>query len=128
MPHTVSHAVQLDLDRLFVDVRLSGLVTPEDAGWIGEEVRAAIRALGDKVGQHVTLYDASGVQVVPPATVELLKQTFDNPQVRPLWARKVAFVTNTALARMQAQRLREVRPDLGVFDDRETAIAWLLQD
>jgi hypothetical protein len=59
--------------------------------------------------------------------VELLKQTFDNPQVRALWARKVAFVTNTALARLQAQRLREVRPDLGLFDDRETAIAWLLE-
>ncbi|MEN3747154.1 hypothetical protein TPR58_08240 [Sphingomonas sp. HF-S3] len=127
MTHTVSHGVQVDLDRLFVDVRLSGLVTPEDAGWIGEEVRAAIRSLGDKVGRHVTLYDASGVQVVPPATVELLKQTFDNPQVRALWARKVAFVTNTALARLQAQRLREVRPDLGLFDDRETAIAWLLE-
>ena len=79
------------------------------------------------VGKHVTLYDASAVQVVPPATIALLQHTWSNPAVRSLWARKVAFVVSTMLARMQAQRLRDVREDIGIYDPREEAIAWLLQ-
>jgi hypothetical protein len=127
MPHSVSHSINVDLDRKLVDLRIGGLISAEDAAWIGEELRAAIRALGADIGKHVTLYDASGVQVVPQETVELLKYTLDNPAVRALWARKIAFVVSTTLARMQAQRLREVRPDLGIFDDRESAIDWLME-
>ncbi|MBB4100297.1 hypothetical protein [Sphingomonas kyeonggiensis] len=127
MPHNVSHSIQVDLDRKLVDLRIGGLISPEDAAWIGEELRAAIRALGPDVGKHVTLYDGSGVPVVPQETVELIKNTLDNPAVRAIWARKVAFVVSTALARMQAQRLREVRADIGIFDDRERAIAWLME-
>jgi hypothetical protein len=37
-------------------------------------------------------------------------------------------VVSTALARLQVQRLKEVRADLGVFDDREAAIAWLMEE
>ena len=127
MPHKVSHSIEVDLERKMVDLRIGGLISPEDAAWIGEELRAAIRALGPDVGRHVTLYDASGVQVVPQDTVELIKNTLDNAAVRALWARKIAFVVSTALARMQVQRLREVRADIGVFDDRDSAIAWLME-
>jgi hypothetical protein len=127
MPNSVSHSIQVDLDRKLVDLRIGGLITPEDAAWIGEELRAAIRALGDDVGKHVTLYDGSGVPVVPQETVELIKSTLDNPTVRQLWARKIAFVVSTALAKLQAQRLREVRPDIGIFEDRDAAIAWLME-
>lgn len=127
MPNSVSHSIQVDLDRKLVDLRIGGMVSPEDAAWIGEELRAAIRALGDDVGKHVTLYDGSGVPVVPQETVELIKSTLDNPAVRQLWARKIAFVVSTALAKLQAQRLREVRPDIGIFEDRDAAIAWLME-
>jgi len=127
MPNSVSHSIQVDLDRKLVDLRIGGMVSPEDAAWIGEELRAAIRALGDDVGKHVTLYDGSGVPVVPQETVELIKSTLDNPAVRQLWARKIAFVVSTALAKLQAQRLRDVRPDIGIFEDRDAAIAWLME-
>lgn len=122
----VSHGVTLDRATRLLEVRLSGVVAPEDAAWIGEEVRAAIVSLGPDIGKHVTLYDASEVQVVPTATIALLQHTWSNPAVRQLWARKVAFVVSTMLARMQAQRLREVREDIGIYDSREEAIAWLL--
>lgn len=127
MANSVSHSIEVDLERKLIDLRIGGLVSPEDAAWIGEELRAAIRALGDDVGQHVTLYDASGVHVVPQETVELIKHTLDNPEVRKLWARKIAFVVRTALAKLQAQRLKEVRADIGVFEDRDAAIAWLME-
>jgi hypothetical protein len=93
---------------------------------MGEEVRAAVRSLGDVVGQHVTLYDFSQVPVVPQATLEQLRETFRNEAIRHLWARKLAIVTTTALGRLQAQRVKEVRPDIELFDNREAALAWLL--
>jgi hypothetical protein len=127
MPSDVNHSITVDSARKLVELRIGGLISAEDATWIGEELRAAIRALGDDVGKHVTLYDASAVHVVPQETVELIKHTLDNPAVRLLWARKIAFVVTTALAKLQVQRLREVRPDLGVFEDRESAIAWLME-
>jgi hypothetical protein len=125
--NTVSHQIRFDPASKLLELQLAGLVSPEDAAWIGEELRGVIRSLGADVGQHVTLYDISGVQVVPPATVELLKETFANPAVRMLWARRVAFVVATALARLQVQRLKEAREDIAIFDDRESAIAWLLE-
>ena len=123
-----AHRIEVDRARKLLIVETRQILSPEDAAWIGEELRAAIRSFGDDVGQHVTLHDASGVPVVPPATIDLLRSTFDNPAVRELWARKVAFVVTTALARLQVQRIREIRPDIAVFDDRESALAWLLEE
>jgi hypothetical protein len=119
---------QVTVDRVLglVDVRMSGYFDPETAGWAGEEVRAVVRSLGDRMGQHLTLYDASEVQVAPSATIDLLQQSFGNPQVRELWARKVAFVVPSALGRMQIRRLRKARADIGIFEDRASALAWLL--
>lgn len=128
MPHSVSHHIEVDRVRKIVELRVSGVLAPEDSEWIGEEVRAAIRTLGPDVGRHCTLYDASGVAVVPAATVDRIMRAFDNAEVRKLWARKVAFVVSTVLARRQVLRLRQVRPDFGVFDTREAAIAWLLEE
>lgn len=122
----ISHEVKLDRERKLVELRMSGVVGPEEAAWIGEEFRAAIRELGDDIGNHLSLYDFSDVPVVPQATLEQLRATLTNPAVRQLWARKLAIVTSTALGRLQAQRVREVRPDIGLFDTREDALAWLL--
>ncbi|NML06931.1 hypothetical protein [Sphingomonas sp. G-3-2-10] len=122
----VSHEVRVDRARKLVELKISGVVPPEDAAWMAEEFRAAIRSLGDDVGDHLSLYDFSAVPVVPLATVEQLRASLVNPEVRKLWARKLAIVTSTALGRMQAQRVREVRPDIGLFDTREEALAWLL--
>lgn len=128
MSFAVSHSVEIDRDRKLIDVRLSGPLSPEDVGWIGEDVRVAIGSLGRDVGSHVTLYDASDVPVVPTATIDLMLETFDHPEVRAIWARKVAFVVSTALGRMQVRRLQQVRADFGIFDDREEALAWLFAD
>jgi len=122
----ISHQVTLDRGRKLVELRMSGIVGPEAAAWIAEEFRAAIRGLGDDVGDHLSLYDFSDVPVVPVATVEQLRATLTNPEVRKLWARKLAIVTSTALGRLQAQRVQEVRPDIGLFDTREAALEWLL--
>jgi len=126
VPNSIPHSVEVDPARSLVILTMSGVVPPEDAAWMAEEVRSAVRSLGDAVGQHVTLYDFTAVPVVPQATIEQLMATFRNEAIRHLWARKLAIVTTTALGRMQAQRIRKVRPDIELFADREAALAWLL--
>lgn len=126
MTSNVSHAIRVDRESKLVELRMRGVVQPEAAAWIAEEFRAAIRSLGHDVGNHLSLYDFSEVPVVPVATVEQLRATFANPHVRHLWARKLAIVTTTALGRLQAQRIKEARPDIALFDTREAALAWLL--
>ena len=123
----LTHRIVIDRPRKLLIVEVYAILSPEDSSWVGEELRAAIRTFGDEIGQHVTLYDVSGVAAVPTATIDLLLHTFDNPAVRALWARKVAFVVTNATGRMQVKRLQKVRPDFGIFAKRDAAIAWLLE-
>ena len=127
MSAPLTHRIIVDRPRKLVIVEAYAVLSPEDSSWVGEELRAAIRTFGDEVGQHVTLYDASGVPAVPTATIDMLVETFDNPAVRALWARKVAFVVTNATGRMQVKRLQKVRPDFGIFAKRDAAIEWLLE-
>jgi len=128
MNNKLSHSIEVDPRRKLIDVRISGMLMPEDVAWVGEEIREAVRSLGPASGQHVTLYDLSGLQAATAASVDMIKETFSNPVVRNLWSRKLAVVASTALIRMQAHRVREARPDLMVFEDREKALEWLLAD
>ncbi|MBX3563216.1 MAG: hypothetical protein KF730_01440 [Sphingomonas sp.] len=118
--------IRIDRAHKLVEVHLSGFFTAEDAAWTGEELRAAILSLGLAPGEHVTLYDATELNVAPNATVEAVKSMFANPSVRPLWARKVAIITRSALARLQIRRLREARADIAIFAERDAAVDWLL--
>lgn len=122
----LTHRIIVDRPRKLVIVEAYAVLSPEDSSWVGEELRAAIRTFGDEIGQHVTLYDVSGVPAVPTATIDMMMEAFDHPAVRALWARKVAFVVTNATGRMQAKRLQKIRPDFGIFGDRASAIEWLV--
>lgn len=124
----MQHSIEVDRERLLVDVRVRGFLMPEEAGWLGEEIRAAVLTLGEGVGRHVTLYDLTEMRVSPQATHNQTMAAFASPAVRPLWARRVAACSPSALHRMQVSRLRAVRPDLGVYATREEALAWLLEE
>lgn len=118
--------IEIDRERNLVRVTLSGFFTPEVAHIATMEVRMAIQSLGSAAGQHVTLYDMREVKAAPNETVELLRMGFANPVYRPLWARKVAFVTASPLLRRQLDRIREARPDMVIYGDVDAALAWLL--
>lgn len=121
------HEIEVDRAQRLIDVRLYRIFTPEDAGWIGEEVRAAVRSFGPLIGTQVTLYDCSALQAAPTATVEAIRQAYLSDSVTPLRSRRIAAVVGTTVARMQAQRVAEVVPEMRVFDSREAALAWLLE-
>lgn len=127
MDEQPSHRLEVDRARKLLVLTPLTMYTPEESAWAGEELRAAIQSFGPDIGQHVTLYDGSAIPSLPTATVDQMLVTLDNPAVRAIWARKVAFVATTATARMQIKRLQQIRPDICVFDDRETAIAWLVE-
>ncbi|MEI9853089.1 MAG: STAS/SEC14 domain-containing protein [Sphingomonas sp.] len=120
------HSVSLDRARKLLEVRMSGFVSLEDARAAAEELQNAIRSLGADAGHHLTLYDLSEVPIAPAETMALLQDTFANPRFRGLWARKVAFVTSSALGRLQLRRLERAEGELEIFDDRQSALAWLL--
>jgi hypothetical protein len=121
------YRLEIDRARKLLILTVSTMQSPEDSAWAGEELRAAIQSFGPDIGRHVTLYDGSAIPSLPTATIDQMLQTLDHPAVRAIWARKVAFVVTTATARMQVKRLQQVRPDIAVFDNRDTAIAWLTE-
>jgi hypothetical protein len=108
-----------------VDVRIRGCFPPDAAHEATWATRRAIQSLNAGPGQHITLYDMTDAAPSPRETVELIRMGFANPVYKPLWARKVAFCARSLLVRRQIERLREVRPDIGVFDTREAALAFL---
>ncbi|HWK36927.1 hypothetical protein [Sphingomonas sp.] len=120
------HSIRIDPVHNLIEAKFTGYFTPEVAREAGEAVRAAIVSLGNGAGQHLSLYDVSEANIAPGETIELLQRTFADPRVRPLWARRVAYFTPSTLARLQLQRLRQSRDDIGVFADRDSALAWLI--
>lgn len=121
------HSVEVDRVRLMVTVTASGFFTVEAAHEATMALRRAVQSLGRDVGRHATLYDLTGMAPVPAEAVELMRMGFANPVYRPIWARKVAWVTPSQLLRRQIDRVREARPDMRIFDTRDAAINWLVE-
>ena len=99
------HKLTLDPSNALVIVELSGFCSLQDARQAGVDVRAAIRSLGAPPGSHLTIYDMTDAQVAPGETIDMLGQLFKEPAYRHLQARKVAFVTRSALGRLQLARV-----------------------
>ncbi|MHA6724105.1 hypothetical protein [Sphingomonas sp. RS2018] len=123
-----THVIHIDHGHAcpLVDVRLSGLFEPEAALSAVRAIRTAIRTLGPRIGEHVTLYDTTDITVAPPATITAMQESWRDPEAIRLAARRVAYCSPSALGRLQLARLRQGRADIGVFPGRTAALAWLL--
>ena len=116
--------------------RIQAMVSMTAGGFFGEaemlaaavDLHAAIRSLGDRAGRHVTLYDLTALQVVPPPVVDRFTRYFTDSYMQPLWARRVAMVSRSPLVALQIERVRKVTDIIRVFDDRAAAVRWLLAD
>ena len=121
------HAVRVDPVRKLIDVKLTGFFEAEQVAPVAIAVRDAIRSLGAAAGQHCTLYDVGEADISPGPTITAIAAAFADPAFHAIRAKRVAFVSASALARIQIQRLRSGREDIAIFADREAALAWLLE-
>lgn len=118
------HRISVDRAHAMVCMTASGYFSVEATEAAAADLHSAIRSLGSRAGEHVTLYDYTDVAVVSPAVLERFAQYFTAPEMRPLLARKVAFVSGSTLLTMQIQRIQ--RDNMRLFATRGEAAAWLL--
>lgn len=122
------HRVTVDRVQAMVCMTAAGFF--DEAGLLAAaaDLHAAIRSLGTRAGRHVTLYDLSALQVVPPPIVDRFTRYFTDAYMQPLWARRVALVSGSPLVALQIERVRRVSDTMRVFDNRREAVVWLLAD
>lgn len=121
------HRVAVDRVHALVSLTVTGFLGPQDLRDAAGDLHAAIRSLGPRMGQHVTLYDLTGLNVVTREVLDAFTRYFTDAAVAPLWARRVALVCGSSLVTLQMGRVSQVRDTLRVFDARPAAVAWLLE-
>jgi hypothetical protein len=115
--------ISIDPARGLIRMKLGGHFTIADVQRLEADRRAALRELGCRVNQHLTLCDVSACQLSAPDVVIELQKVIGNPLTR---SRKCAMVVRGALARLQARRAVQ-RDDVAMFDTAVEAEAWLLR-
>lgn len=122
------HRVTVDRVQAMVCMTAGGFFDEADLLAAATDLHAAIRSLGARAGKHVTLYDLTALQVVPPPIVDRFAAYFTEAYMQPLWARRVALVAGSPLVLLQMERVAKVSGTIRVFGDRRTAVTWLLAD
>jgi len=119
------HSITTDLGSGIIEVEASGF-------WTIAHVEDFLRDLereGHRVlatgKRHMLLCNFSKSAIQPQEVITMLQRVAVS---MPLKSRRVALYTEGKLARLQVKRIASVREDMAVFDDRETALAWMLAD
>ena len=119
------HTITTDLDTGIIEVEASGFWTiPHVEGFLRDLNCEARRVLATGK-RHMLLGNFSQSAIQPQEVVAMLQHVAVSI---PLKSRKVALFTDGKLARLQVKRIVAVRDDMAVFDDRISAMAWLLAD
>ena len=119
------HTITTDLDTGIIEVEASGFWTiPHVEGFLRDLDREARRVLATGK-RHMLLGNFSRSAIQPQEVVAMLQRV---ALTIPLKSRKVALFTDGKLARLQVKWIASVRDNMAVFDDRETALAWMLAD
>ncbi|MEG3159897.1 hypothetical protein U1763_05230 [Sphingomonas sp. LB2R24] len=119
------HTITTDLASGIIEVDASGFWTIEHVeGFLVDLEREARRVLATGK-RHMLLCNFSKSAIQPQEVIVMLQRT---ALTLTLKSRKVALYTNGKLARLQVKRIASVRDDMAVFDDRESAMAWMLED
>ncbi len=119
------HTITTDLDTGIIEVEASGFWTvPHVEGFLRDLECEARRVLATGK-RHMLLGNFSQSAIQPQEVVAMLQRV---ALTIPLKSRKVALFTDGKLARLQVKRIVAVRDDMAVFDDRTSAMTWLLRD
>jgi DNA uptake protein ComE-like DNA-binding protein len=114
--------IETDAARTLVHARASGFLNVADVAAFFRQEQEAVQAMGYGSGDFVLLFDAKDAVI---QSQEVVAEFMAQIVAISLKARRVAVVREAALARMQAQRIVQVREDAAIFATVEDAEAWL---
>lgn len=109
----------------FIEVKLIGLCSMDEFSVFVDELRAAIVNFPVSDRPPATLYDFTDAKIQTQEVVAAMKALAEHPA---MVHRRVALYTEGVLARRQALRISENRPNMCVFKGRAAALDWLTAD
>ncbi|RYY28988.1 MAG: hypothetical protein EOP62_01335 [Sphingomonadales bacterium] len=118
-----TYTVSIDRFRKLLRVSLGGFFSVSDVVSLERDKRAALADLNCGRNQHYTLVDVSACKLQPQDVVAAFQVAIADQR---FMARKIAFVTESSLARMQVRRIVQ-RPDADIFTTLAQAEAWLFE-
>lgn len=121
---TPSYSFDVDPQRSLVRLRISGFFMPADIDRFAAARADAYGVLLCAANEHVTLVDMRGMQIQSQECVDGFARVLGDPRHR---SRRIAFVVERSLSRMQIQRITMGRA-ARYFTAIEAAEAWLLGD
>ncbi|MBE2990749.1 hypothetical protein IFR23_01830 [Sphingomonas sp. CFBP 13603] len=118
------HTITTDLATGIIEVDASGFWTIEHVEHFLRDLEHEGRRVMATGKRHVLLCNFSKSAIQPQEVIAMLQRVAVSI---PLKSRKVALYTGGKLARLQVKRIASVRDGMAVFDDRESAVAWMLE-
>lgn len=119
------YSIRTDIAAGMIEVEVAGFWTVDEVKAFGHDVGEAARTIATTGASHVLLCDYSKAAIQSQEVVtafQVLVLSF------PHKSRKLALYTTGPFARMQARRVARLRDTMAVFDDRASALEWLLAD
>lgn len=122
------YKIRIDRPRTLVTLTATGTIDEAELASAARAVAVAIKSLGDRVKQHVILYDFTAAQIVSEGVLTNLSAYFSDPVFATTWGRRAAFVSRSAMITFQVGSIRAATIETSVFNDRRQARKWLLAD
>ena len=114
------YTVTADPGRKLVTIALRGMLSNEEVAALYREEYDAIRAMGCRLGEHLALVDLTECKL----QLQEVATAFQARMEGRGRARRLALVTGSSLAAMQARRITK-RAGARVFPTRAEAESWL---
>jgi hypothetical protein len=115
------YTIDADNEACLLRLVMGGFFKQALIGRLAAEVRAAVSQMRCELNEHTTLCDIKAMKIQSQEMVLAFQQLVGSAAIK---SRRLAFVTGSTLARLQAQRLTD-RPDVAFFKDTEEAETWL---
>lgn len=116
-----SISVEPDCDLLLIT--LAGFFDNETIRAFDRDRRAAFALLTSEPNQHLAICNISRCNLQSQEAVAMFKKMLNDPS---LFSRKLAFITGSSLAWMQARRILE-RDAVSCFETEAAARVWLFE-
>ncbi len=118
------HRIEVDPATGLVEITVEGFWDAAHVGDFARDLADATTRARSRGRPSIVLCDYTRAAIQPQEVVGALQRMVQAPVHR---SRRVALYTEGRLATMQARRVASVRDDVRVFDDRGSALAWLME-